>query len=540
MKYKIVKLLFLGLLLVLFNSCTDYLDTQPLSTNTVDKLYTSADGAELGLTGCYNMLNLPDLGGGTFVTPLQFMMTSGTDEVVKSPGLSRPGMSEIPVYAVNSQNTVIDGNWFNIFRAINRVNYLLNSIDGIDMDEARKKEIKAEGHFFRGFWYFYLALNYGGVPIYTNNVQDVETPRSSLEDVYTFIINDLTIAYNDLNDRNSVDAARVNKWSAAGYLAKVYTYLASCKNNNVGNELGFELNSFNWVDANSMYSLAKNVTDDIINSSGYGLTEKYDYLFRETTEQWKAEESLMTVQGSKSESNGNYNLILFYQVPSGSPRAYGGGYAWLRPTAELYEKYHDVDLRRNHNLVNGFQTNSLIENIEGVNYFVPADINGPASNGYCIGKWRMRDPKLKTIPNKVWSDGDIILLRFADILLLNAEARYFLGDETGARQNLTRIRKRIAKNGFVNALDQAYHKDDFVEELLDSRSRELCFEGWRKIDLIRFGKLQESIMNLDPNLGRWGSQVPEMQSNFQPYMIWFPIPKADIDIYPLDQNPGYN
>ena len=408
------------------------------------------------------------------------------------------------------------------------------------MDEARKKEIKAEGHFFRGFWYFYLALNYGGVPIYTNNVHDVETPRSSLEDVYKFIINDLTIAYNDLNDRNSVDAARVNKWSAAGYLAKVYTYLASCSTNNVGNGLGFELNSFNWVDANSMYIKAKNVTDDIINSSGYQLTEKYDYLFRETTQQWQAEESLFTVQGSTSASNGNYNLLLYYQVPTGSPHVYGGGYGWLRPTGELYEKYHNVDLRRNYNLVNGFNTNSLIEDIEGVNYFVPADINGPESNGYCIGKWRMRDPKLKTIPNKVWSDGDIILLRFADILLLNAEARYFLGDETGARQNLTRIRKRIAKNGFVNALDQAYHKDDFVEELLDSRSRELCFEGWRKIDLIRFGKLQESIDNLDPNLGRWGSQVPEMQSNFQPYMIWFPIPKADIDIYPLVQNPGYN
>ena len=106
--------------------------------------------------------------------------------------------------------------------------------------------------------------------------------------VYEQIISDLTYAYETLADRAS-EPGRADKWSAAGYLTKVFTYLASFKMNNVGEDLNFELNSFAWVEANAMYTRAKEVTDDIIANSGFKLTEKYDYLFRETTEQWKAE-----------------------------------------------------------------------------------------------------------------------------------------------------------------------------------------------------------------------------------------------------------
>jgi len=320
MKNKIFILLFVIIVSGLFSGCTDYLDTKPYSTNTVDKLYTSADGAELGLTGCYNVLN------SIFWWDIPFMMNGGTDELIKSPGLSRPGLLQVSTYAYESQNPTVQEAWTLLFKGVSRANFLLDNVGKIDMDDARKQEILGEGHYLRGFFYFYLAVNFGGVPIYDSPIQEATVPRSSLEDVYNFIIDDLTWAYENMNDRNTRDPERANKWSAAGYLAKVYTYLASCKINNVGADLNFDLNSFSWVDENDMYKKAKAITDDIIEKSGYSLIENYDYLFRETTELFKDQGSLFVVQGSKSSNNGEYNLLLFFRVPGGGVKNYGGGY----------------------------------------------------------------------------------------------------------------------------------------------------------------------------------------------------------------------
>ena len=129
----------------------------------------------------------------------------------------------------------------------------------------------------------------------------------------------------------------------------------------------------------------------------------------------------------------------------------------------------------------------------------------------------------------------------ADILLHNAEARYFTGDEAGARSRLREVRARIAvDDAHLDSLTASYYHVDFETELLDSRSRELCFEGWRRIDLIRFGKIDETIAGLSNDLGYWNTIVPVLQNNWKHYKMWFPIPKSDIELSPLVQNPGYN
>jgi len=539
-----IYILFIGILATSLYSCSDYLDTQPYSKNTVDKLYTSASGAELGLTGCYSTLNASNIQGvtnGSFVVDMPMMFNAGTDEVIKSPGLTRLGLSEIAGHTYTSQNSTLRENWFFLFAGVNRTNYLIENIDGIDMDETRKKEIKGEGHFLRGLYYFYLSLSYGALPLYESPNHSEDAQREPIEKVYELIVADLTIAYETLPEISSREG-RANKWSAAGFLAKVYTYLGSCKNNNIGADLNFELNSFDWVDANNMYSNAKTITDDIISNSGLRLTEEYNYLFRETTGSWQVEESLFALQGSKSASNGNYNLLLYWQVPTGGATTLGGGYGWLRPTGELFNKYDSLDLRKAHNLVQGYKTSSSIENIEGNDYYIPEPLNAPTNNGYCVGKYRHRVPSTKTIPNKVWSDGDIILLRYADIILLNAEARFFTGDEAGARNKLREIRDRAANDGQLDIIEAAYYNSNFATELLESRSRELCFEGWRRFDLIRFGKMGEAINNLSIDVGRWNTAtvINELQQNWEPYNIWYPIPKTDIELSPIEQNPGYN
>ena len=524
------------------SSCSDYLDTQPYSFNTIDKLYESEQGAELGLTGCYNIINAETVQGGawagSFVATVPFMLNGGTDEVVLREGNVDPYWGPFGNATYTSQNPKLKDHWFVFFTGINRLNVFLEKIDQIDMAENRKSEMKGEAHFLRGFYYYYLAVEFGALPIFTNSEHDPDLQRESIEQVYELIISDLTIAYETLNHRASIPG-RANKWSAAGYLAKAYTYLASCKIYKVGDDLNFELNSFEWVNETGMYNKALSVTNDIIANSGLILTKNYDYLFRENTGQWQVEESLFSMLGSKNVSSGNFNLSLFWQIPVGVPAA-GGGYGQLRPLGEHFYMYDSTDLRRTHNLTMGLLIDNPIENIEGVNYYIPNPLSDPMETNFCVGKFRYREAAAKSISG-AWSDGDIILLRYADILLLNAETLYFTGDEAGARSRLREVRGRIADNtAHLDCLTLAYYNPDFITELLESRSRELCFESWRRIDLIRFGKIDETIAGLSDKLGHWNTIVPVLQSNWKPYKIWFPIPKSDIELSPLVQNPLYN
>ncbi len=541
---KIIRYIFLVLSIILLTSlfsCEDYLDTEPYSFNTVDKLYTSAQGAELGITGCYNVLNAETVQegawGGSFIAAVPFMLNGGTDEVVTRDGNIEPNWAPFGNATFTSQSQKLKDNWFVFFTGINRVNYLLEKINGVEMDDVRRTEMKGEAHFLRGFYYFYLAVEFGALPIFTTSNHDPELPRESLEKVYALILSDLTIAYETLPDRASIEG-RANKWSAAGYLTKTYTYLASCKMNNVGEDLNFPLNSFSWVNSHEMYNTAKIISNDIILHSGFKLTEHYDYLFRETTEEWKAEESLFSLLGSKNIGSGNLNLALFWQIPVGAPAA-GGGYGMLRPLGELFFKYDSTDIRRSQNITRALFTDNPTEFIEGVKYYIPVPCADPLEIDLCVGKYRYRAASEKNFAD-AWSDGDISLLRYADILLLNAEALYFTEDETGARDRFREVRKRISiDDEHLDSLMARYYKADFVSELLDTRTRELCFEGWRRIDLIRFGIMDETIAGLSSDLGQWNSIVPVLQTNWKHYKMWFPIPQSEIELSPIEQNPGY-
>jgi len=102
------------------------------------------------------------------------------------------------------------------------------------MDSIRKQEILSETRFLRGFYYSYLMWFFGGVPLTTSTTDSQLLPRSNIENVSALIISDLKYAYSTLPDRNSYEISMVNKYTAGTMLAKMYLYLASCAENNVG------------------------------------------------------------------------------------------------------------------------------------------------------------------------------------------------------------------------------------------------------------------------------------------------------------------
>ena len=136
----------------------------------------------------------------------------------------------------------------------------------------------------------------------------------------------------------------------------MYTYLASCKENRVGQELGSPTNSFDWVDAEACWKKAAAIAEDIYAHSGYKLIKPYHYNFLADTKSSQKEECMMVVQTGAGGSN-EYFLFAYWAGPQGNVGTNGGGYGWIRPTGELSDKYVTEDSRMGWNLCGSLGNN---------------------------------------------------------------------------------------------------------------------------------------------------------------------------------------
>ncbi len=560
-KFFIILIMIAGL-----SGCDDFLDTKPYSNTVVENFYKTANDAERALVGCYNALVAAvaqgQWGRGSFNLHIQVMMDAGTDECIASGLGGEETLQSVGYGNYIARDEIFSTVWSFMYKGINRVNVLLSKIDAIPMDAARKKDIIAEARFLRGVFYFYLANFYGGVPLYDTAEQDPMAPRNDLQATWNFILDDLQFAYEALPDRPA-NVGCAHKWSAAGFLVKSWCYLASCGMNKVGSDINTTeaqkpLLSFDWVNSTDLYKKAYELSEEIIANSEFKLTKYYDRLFRETCATEQYEEALFTAESTDIQGLGNdYLALVFYHIPVGNS-VMGGGYGMFRPVVEGFNRYHQLDPRRNHNYSGGVldKPENRME-INGVGYYDVAKPD-PTSMSFCVSKFRYREAATKKIPSAL-CEGNWPVIRFADILLMNAEATYFyLGDAAKARTRLSQVRERVSADALgaasgapsLTVLNNTYLRDDFVTELLEERSRELCFEAQRRADLIRFGRIFSTIAGLkddkipgeDEEKHVWNAVVPTIQSYWQgaAYRVWFPIALNDVILNKnLVQNPGY-
>ena len=558
MKTNILTFTFLLLLSLLgLTSCDDFLKEETFSFASGEDFYNSATNAELGLTGVYSVMN-----AGSFQNQgnqplwgrgMHYLMMHGDEIVGNLTDISSADHKEIASMSYNSESIFVSDAWFALYVGVNRANNIIKYVPSIQMDSTRKSQIIAEARFFRGFYELYLTWLFGGIPLPVNPAGDEYLPRSSVKDVYASIISDLEFAYNNLPTVNS-HIGRVNKWTAAGFLVKSYTYLASCKNNNVGEDLNFELNSFLWVDAADCYLKAETIAQDIYDHAGYILGNPVYKAFLADTKEDQKKECLMVVQAGPNGSN-NYYLFSYLTGPQGNVGTNGGNYGWMRPVGELCDRYNVQDSRFYWN-IQGNLGGTSSTSINGSKYFTPYAVNTTGSN-LCLTKFRQSDPALRTaIGMPTWASNiDFPILRYSDIILLLVEAKYMNGNEPAARNLIIEVRKRACTNGTsvdqntLNTLNSIYARTNFMEELMDERSRELCGEGWRRIDLIRMGKFRSTIMNMkrEAQIGTpyyyFNKTIATVAENFgtDNHKIWYPIPKREIAVnQSLIPNPGYD
>ncbi|WP_298238974.1 RagB/SusD family nutrient uptake outer membrane protein [uncultured Algibacter sp.] len=551
---KLVKYSCILMLAFAVSSCEDVLDGSPESFIATETFYNNIDEAEIALNGAYSVINANNVNGvgnnDTFGGSLYYVLNGGTDEMIDRNQSDR--VLSFSTAAYTGEESQLVNNWYFWYAGINAANVLIDRVPlmvaSSQEEEIRKNEIIAEATFLRGIYHMYLAKMFGAIPVNTTPIAEPNQGRQSLEIVYTQIIEDLQYAYNNLNETSAI-LGRANKWVAGAYLAKTYCYLGSSKMNNVGESLNFALNSFQWVDANDIYTKALTILNSLETESGYVLIDEYDRLFRETTAADQRKECFLMAEGTNQENQQatNYWFRILLARGNGGTFPLGAGPTDFVPTGELYLKYDEADIRRDHNLTRGFANNSPTEMIDEALYYVPLPVNNVKNDRfYSQGKFRQLPYETRGLA-RFNSAGNFPLLRFADVLLLKAEAQYYTGDETGARTTISKVRLRAAGNDVAvrDALDIAYNKADFIEELLDERSRELCFECQRRFDLVRFGRHESAIEALEIGVGKWNTDptITTLKGNWvgNEFKMWFPIPKTQTVINPnlLPNNPGY-
>lgn len=472
---KIFIILISGVLL--FSSCSDdFLDTKPEDAVEAANFFRTQDDAVQSVSAIYANLRFWRLAG---FGPLILSIAGDDAEKGSSPG-DAAFFSDINNFTFTSSAFIINDYWTGQFYGINLCNQTITNIPGITMDENLKTRLLAEARFLRAQHYFNLVRTFGGVPIFNGLPadQNYNIPRNTKQEVYDFILADLQFAKDNLPaSYGGADIGRATKGAALGFIAKANMYLG------------------NWPEV-----LA--ATNEVM-GMGYDLLPSYNSVFRIANE--NSVESIFEVQATFVAGNCDVSNSQYSQV-QGVRGQYGWGFNV--PTQALSDSYEAGDLRRDATIIYRGETTpegdfiALVGDNPMYNQksYVPSGQIGTCSEG---------------------SEQNIRVLRFAEILLMNAEAANELGNPQ-AFTSVNRVRTRAGLPA-LSGLSQA----DLRTAIWKERRSELAMENDRFLDLVRQG-------NAGTVLGPLGFTTGKNEL--------FPIPSESISLSNgiLTQNPGYS
>jgi hypothetical protein len=488
---------------MLAGSCTKQLDIKPESYPSPQSVYKDAAGARAGLTGMYKQLQTWKKSEDYFIGVI------GTDEARGSSFVGTWGGYWTHVAALSSynslyspQNQVLQDTWSILYQGINNANVAIANIPAINATDDAKNKMTGEAKFLRSVFYFSLVQFFGSVPMPTE-VQDPSAiakggyPKAPVDDVYRLIISDLKFAGTNLDPKSTAGIGLANQEAAQALLGKVYL-------------------------TRGLYDSARMVLEPLMSSSSVGLMTNYADLFKEANENNK--ESLFEIQYSNDNNNTNNLANAFggWYLPNTKP---GGGGEEVIPT-DYYDTCFESnnDARRtasiHFELIDGSGTDWITAywwwGTAGKPHFAKYDINN--GDGAVNGG---RSPH------------NLYYLRYADAVLMYAEAQNELNKTSVALTYLNKIRNRATLPNWEIKLGHAPSQAEMRDELLKERMRELGMEGWRWCDLKRTGKLLSQTIAYNPDA------APNMTDKH----LLMPISSKEFEtnswLTPSDQNPGY-
>ena len=520
-------------------SCKDYLtDIEPGKT-LLEDYYTSTAAAVQNVTGCYVPLMWEY--NNTYCSEW-FIGDIASDDAIKGGG-STTDMADaydIENWRTTDQNTLLLDFYRANFQGIGRCNLAKEYIEkmpiGVDDEftQEMKERLLGEVHFLRAYYYFRLVRVFAGVPMplkVLRSSEDWGMPRSSVDSVYTQILKDLEIANRCLwkkSDYADADMGRATKGAAQAMLMKTNLYMASPYWQKKGVQKA----------PADCYKDAKAWGDSIIASNEYDLCP--DYVDNFTVAGENGIESVFEIQyaevawGDYGEGFG-FTAGSFTQILTRSRNSeIGGGWGFDHPTQNLYDEFEVGDLRRDVAI--------LIPSVEIDSAYTPQSDETYLGNNMLNNKYGMyRDPKGVGGGYGKWSlhasRGPLNnkQIRYADVLLMYAEACLGAGRADLAKDKIDEVRARVG-------LDPVPVADDAT--LRHERRCELAMEGHRWFDLVRWEGVAGTGLKAHMDAYKL-TETEDARHHMQEFVAGkheiFPIPQEErqLNPTPMEQNPGY-
>lgn len=445
--------------------------------------------AEQSVNAVYRPLAAsPSADSGIYSDGLWYLGDLVSDNTVPGPtdtGLER---NQLDNFQFDASSSKIFDVWSAAYDGINKANIALAEIPDIPFNDAdRKDALLGEAGFLRALYYFNLVRLFGDVPLITEGFtgldQELAPSRTPLAEVYDQIVLDLETAERLLPvSWGPGNVGRATSGAATSLLAKVYLTLGD------------------WQGA-------KDESLKVIASGTYGLFDTYAEVFLssqslEPVQNENGIESIFEVQMRSNQELRNRLATQLAPVNSfiiNSGRSPGDGLFAVDPM--FFELHADSDQRKEWNFITSYtdRSGNVVEVVPHFNkYRDPGAGSASSSNNYYV-------------------------LRYADVLLIYAEAE---NEINGPTPTALEAYNRVHTRAGLEALGSGVSQSEFRDLILLERHLEFVWEGHRWFDLVRTGRLEETMRANGKNVA--------------PFNVLYPIPERELDNNPsLEQNVGY-
>lgn len=483
MKRKYISTLVLCLLLVIGTSCEDYLEKSPNGALTATNFYKSEADATAAVNAAYTILSDFWIGKAGFEKDII------SDDAVKGQGVDLAALTNFDNLNFIATDGVVSSLWGTYYKGIYNCNAVLDNVPGISMNQAVKDRILGEAYFLRSYYYYNLAIRFGGVPLVKTTSDDKLPARSSLQDTWAFIEQGLIEAASKLpkkSEYTSNNVGRADKGAAQSLLGISYLFQQK------------------WQDAFNTFKL-------VIDSGEYGLQPNFGDLFKPEFD--NGVEAIFETQFKGGADFAYSNGFNFWVRPRNGSTIFGLGFCM--PTQNLVDEFEPGDPRLRLTVIR--QGDIISDEVKDY----PFKAEWAPETGMNCGKYVVGIPVGNLAERHEQNQKNI---RYAEVLLGYAEAAFRLGNlpEAVSKINMVRARARGANSAVLPAIKVS---DDVFAAIIHERRVELALEGKRYFDLVRWGLAEQE-------LGHLGYQSPRKGL--------FPIPQSERDVNPnLNQNDGY-
>ena len=454
----------LGIITASTISCSDdYIDRDVVYQIGSENYFNSEEDYYAALVGAYDLLHAtyPNVILGEIASDNTLAGGESATDVV--------GWQQVDKMIHTPVNANVRDIWNWMFSGVNRASYILEFKDKTEFEG--RAQIIAEARFLKSYYQFELVKWFGGIPLKGDSRfefgDETSIPRSSKEEVYAVIEENLLLAIEDL-DTEAPEIGRATKGAAQALLGKAYLYQGK-------------------------YQEAANMLEQVISSGKYTLVNDYNSIFEFEGENGAGsvfEVQYTDIQGASFDclqcSEGNV------AVGFSGPRNYDGplftsGFSFNIPTPEGAAIFEDGDLREDVTILDMAEWNAETGATYGAGY---------NDTGYFNRKYIPRKRSEQAAGDlNLTNPNNYRAIRYSDVLLMAAEAFNRIGNDVKAREYVNLVRRRAfgdTDHDFTAGGEELYNN------ILQERRRELFGEGHRFFDLVRTGRAAQAIEGFTP------------------------------------------